>query len=718
MAKQDAVSGSGAHSSRANVVLECCEQLVQAQMRALGTQPATVDQSFSCVHFNDIATRTFEQLSCGQAASRLAALHGRRPANGTNFSAAWREVETVVDSLCGGEQGGSADVHSVHVVFLSDGRPGELHKCPPVVGSEPWTVRVNREECPSAPAIVGRLAARLGAKLHLRAVSIGHETSTWPERLVQIALAGGAEATFMRAEDMNAQACTSTGGIGCGDGGDSSSSSNSGSSSAAACENARVLQRLASASHACLPLAAATAAPAMLAPVARMAMPPPPVARARMAMPPPPVARMMMPPPPGKRASSLAATFGTISSMFTSSCTGGARPGTKRQERTGDYEAVDDYCNGYGVTIAAGEQNFEACEMRADSDKHEWGEPFEVSLRNKPFACGGQRNAFHLFVKDAMPQWLQGYGLPPGQREHHVAKESRYHDEWKERLASHKDDLRTTRAAIKLSNEFNAFARLCRARLVRLGFSEQHLRDGLVRILSPSIYRLKSRAAGGQWRYMSVEPFLEGKYTKFNGNNGYVGGESQCAGLSCFDVAQAFTHWTYQNSVRTSSEAVMVCDIQGVGFNFTDPTICSESRLYGKTDTGAKGHEQFFRTHCCSRTCEQLGLVHHGGGLPGGAGAGAAAGERSTATSAIDILRTKHLRQRKRERDVDTREMQAAVKHGRKEPGNQLGTIKHQHNGVVMITDRDHRIGITVWPQRPREQPVAPRVPPTKFRFY
>ena len=73
MAKHDAVSGSGAHSSRANVVLECCEQLVQAQVRTLGTQLATVEQSFSCIHFNDVATRTFEQLSCVQAAARLAA---------------------------------------------------------------------------------------------------------------------------------------------------------------------------------------------------------------------------------------------------------------------------------------------------------------------------------------------------------------------------------------------------------------------------------------------------------------------------------------------------------------------------------------------------------------------------------------------------------------------------------------------------------------------
>ena len=44
--------------------------------------------------------------------------------------------------------------------------------------------------------------------------------------------------------------------------------------------------------------------------------------------------------------------------------------------------------------------------------------------------------------------------------------------------------------------------------------------------------------------------------------------------------------------------------------------------------------------------------------------------------------------------------MQAAVKHGRKEPGNAPGSVRHSHNGVAVVTDREHRVGITAFPTR------------------
>ena len=68
------------------------------------------------------------------------------------------------------------------------------------------------------------------------------------------------------------------------------------------------------------------------------------------------------------------------------------------------------------------------------------------------------------------------------------------------------------------------------------------------------------------------------------------------------------------------------------------------------------------------------------------------------ATSAIEIIRSKHLAKRKRERDIDTRDMQAAIKHGRKEAGSMPGRVKHTYNGVAVVTDGEHRVGITAFP--------------------
>mmetsp|Transcript_31551 Transcript_31551/g.77754 ORF Transcript_31551/g.77754 Transcript_31551/m.77754 type:complete len:142 (-) Transcript_31551:682-1107(-) len=137
----------------------------------------------------------------------------------------------------------------------------------------------------------------------------------------------------------------------------------------------------------------------------------------------------------------------------------------------------------------------------------------------------------------------------------------------------------------------------------------------------------------------------------------------------------------------------MVCDIQGVGYQYTDVTVCSDDRRFGKTDLGEAGFDGFFRTHRCNELCKRLNLTNVTPEDDSATGA-----SRGTATSAIEIIRTKHLIRRKREREIETREMQAAVKHGRKEPGKTSGTVKHVHKGVVLVTDSDHRCGITAYP--------------------
>jgi hypothetical protein len=68
----------------------------------------------------------------------------------------------------------------------------------------------------------------------------------------------------------------------------------------------------------------------------------------------------------------------------------------------------------------------------------------------------------------------------------------------------------------------------------------------------------------------------------------------------------------------------------------------------------------------------------------------------SIPTSEIVVEKTNHLQQRQVERDIATKELKRAVKHGEKVPGRQ-GSIKHydKDTGVEYITDGLGKVGIT-----------------------
>lgn len=83
------------------------------------------------------------------------------------------------------------------------------------------------------------------------------------------------------------------------------------------------------------------------------------------------------------------------------------------------------------------------------------------------------------------------------------------------------------------------------------------------------------------------------------------------------DVPQAFSHFSHSRSHRRR----MVCDLQGVldtsqnppMFELTDPVIHYKSsrnreHVYGKTDKGQKGINDFFKTHRCNNLCKALGI--------------------------------------------------------------------------------------------------------------
>jgi hypothetical protein len=81
------------------------------------------------------------------------------------------------------------------------------------------------------------------------------------------------------------------------------------------------------------------------------------------------------------------------------------------------------------------------------------------------------------------------------------------------------------------------------------------------------------------------------------------------------DIPQAFSHFTYYRKKRK----MLVCDLQGVltrsalksKFELTDPVIhyrSSKGRkcVFGRTDRGADGVDDFFKSHVCSELCRMM----------------------------------------------------------------------------------------------------------------
>ncbi|KAK1752775.1 hypothetical protein QBC47DRAFT_389247 [Echria macrotheca] len=107
-----------------------------------------------------------------------------------------------------------------------------------------------------------------------------------------------------------------------------------------------------------------------------------------------------------------------------------------------------------------------------------------------------------------------------------------------------------------------------------------------------------------------LEPFLSGEFVKYNSNSGYVnmGGFLEPLSTSkAHMAAQAFSHFTYERS----GGRMLVCDLQGVGNQLTDPAIHTADRNRFKlvvTNLGEAGIKFFFATHLCNSVCGKLGL--------------------------------------------------------------------------------------------------------------
>jgi hypothetical protein len=100
-----------------------------------------------------------------------------------------------------------------------------------------------------------------------------------------------------------------------------------------------------------------------------------------------------------------------------------------------------------------------------------------------------------------------------------------------------------------------------------------------------------------------IEPFLAGRYQKFNSNIGYEADKQM--------LLPAFAHWTFGKMNRRG----MLCDLQGIKtdseYLLTDPVIHTADGRYSATgtDLGVPDMCRVMDGHCCNAICAQLGLA-------------------------------------------------------------------------------------------------------------
>ena len=110
-------------------------------------------------------------------------------------------------------------------------------------------------------------------------------------------------------------------------------------------------------------------------------------------------------------------------------------------------------------------------------------------------------------------------------------------------------------------------------------------------------------------KFLPCEKFLEGIFIKYNSNNGWkLNLDPQSITYENNLLAQCFSHFSFEHS----KGKLLICDLQGVGKELTDPAIHSVEKVFGETDIGKYGIYKFFKSHECNKFCEQLKLRNAG----------------------------------------------------------------------------------------------------------
>jgi hypothetical protein len=145
-------------------------------------------------------------------------------------------------------------------------------------------------------------------------------------------------------------------------------------------------------------------------------------------------------------------------------------------------------------------------------------------------------------------------------------------------------DVHCSKEAIRLADKFNS-----------LGFSNKP-----IHFIEPVVQKVTrvgdAKVTLGE--QIMVEPYLEGKYTKWNSNSGWFRPKEDGG-----DMIQAFSHWTYHET----QGKLMLVDLQGVrrsdAYVLTDPVCLFHDGSGGITDTGFDGMNAFFYHYTCNRFC-------------------------------------------------------------------------------------------------------------------
>ncbi|PMD33427.1 hypothetical protein L207DRAFT_518190 [Hyaloscypha variabilis F] len=112
---------------------------------------------------------------------------------------------------------------------------------------------------------------------------------------------------------------------------------------------------------------------------------------------------------------------------------------------------------------------------------------------------------------------------------------------------------------------------------------------------------------GSEGGCLSIEPFIDGEYIKYNNNSMFVKEDSPDDPDPFNQIAQAFSHFTFERSWGH----FLVNDLQGVGHLLTDPSIQTldhERFKLAETNLYEEGFKFFFVAHDCNSFCHKLEL--------------------------------------------------------------------------------------------------------------
>ena len=199
-----------------------------------------------------------------------------------------------------------------------------------------------------------------------------------------------------------------------------------------------------------------------------------------------------------------------------------------------------------------------------------------LKIAPQPFGEGSQRIAYH--------------GYDPSNRKRLVFKQFKW---TAKQLTSSKRFYETVQVYAVASNIASEFNKQSPCGTVEIKFNPV----GFVKFND-----------GGKKNYFTYEPFLEGEYLKYNNNKRHVRQEES----KFNDACQAFSHFSWAKSKDVGG---LVCDLQGVvstdgsSIVLTDPAIHNSNvLLYGSTNLGQKGIDDFFIAHGCNSICHAMKL--------------------------------------------------------------------------------------------------------------